>query len=277
MRRFEGQVALVTGSSRGYGRAISQALAAEGAKVVLNSHQSLTDGRELARQITAVGGTAIYVAADMGDESNIAELARIVGQVYGRIDIIVHNAARGYERPVDETSLSEFDETMRVNTFALIALARHFRPIFRDGGKFLYVSSLGAEFGLAGYGAIGAAKAASEAVIRSLALEWAPRFQANTIRPNIIASVSLRSFSWSDELWRVVENEAPLGAPTTAQLVDVALWLCSAESSYVTGQVISVDGGLTATIQRPGLVLRDRAANGELLVPAGLNASSVEV
>lgn len=155
MRRFEGQVALVTGSSRGYGRAISQALAAEGAKVVLNSHQSLTDGRELARQITAVGGTAIYVAADMGDESNIAELARIVGQVYGRIDIIVHNAARGYERPVDETSLSEFDETMRVNTFALIALARHFRPIFRDGGKFLYVSSLGAEFGLAGDGAIG--------------------------------------------------------------------------------------------------------------------------
>ena len=212
----------------------------------------------------------------MGDESNIAELARIVEQAYGRIDIIVHNAARGYERAVDETSLTEFDETMRVNTFALIALARHFRPLFRDGGKFLYVSSLGAELGLAGYGAIGAAKAASEAVIRSLALEWAPRFQANAIRPNIIASVSLRSFSWSDELWRVVENESPLGAPTTAQLVDVALWLCSAESSYVTGQVISVDGGFTATMRRPGLVLRDRTANGQRMVPAALNAGPVK-
>jgi NAD(P)-dependent dehydrogenase (short-subunit alcohol dehydrogenase family) len=255
--RFGGRVALVTGSSRGYGRAIGRALAAGGATVILNSRSSSADGRALAREITDAGGEAIYVAADIGQESAIAALAEIVRREFGRIDVIVHNAAWGYERPVDATTLAEFQDTMQVNTYALIAMARHFRPLFSEGGKFLYVSSIGAELAMAGYGTIGAAKAASEAVIRSLALEWAPRVQANVIRPIFISSVSLRSFSWAEALRTLVETESPLGIPDIAQLVDVALWLCGPDSSYVTGQVISVDGGFSAVVRRPGLTLRD--------------------
>ncbi|MEU6394522.1 SDR family oxidoreductase [Streptomyces sp. NPDC046939] len=255
MSRFTGKVALVTGSSRGYGRAIGRALAAEGAVVVLNSCRSAVDGRAAAREITAAGGTAIHVTADVGDEGGVAALAAVVERSYGRLDILVHNAARGYERPVDATTWPEFEEAMRVNTYALIALARHLRPLMAEGGRILYVSSLGADLALAGYGAIGAAKAASEAVVRSLALEWAPRIQANVIRPNIISTVSLRSFSWSDALWAVFDEESPLGVPDMDQLVDAALWLCGPESRYVTGQVVSVDGGFSASLHRKGLTL----------------------
>jgi NAD(P)-dependent dehydrogenase (short-subunit alcohol dehydrogenase family) len=260
--RFEGQVALVTGSSRGYGRALARALAAEGAKVVLNSHRSAVDGRLLAAEINGAGGEAIYVATDIGEEKNIEALAGVVERQFGRIDVIVHNAPSGFERPIDATTLEEFERAMRVNTYALIAMARHFRPLFRERGKFLYVSSIGADLGLAGYGSIGAAKAASEAVIRSLALEWAPRIQANSIRPNIIPSVSLRSFTWADLLWKIIDEESPLGIQDMDRLVDVALWMCSADSDYVTGQVISADGGFSTTMCRDGLTTPPRPPVG---------------
>lgn len=248
--RFQGKVALVTGSSRGYGRAIAQALAAEGAKVIVNSHRSTADGRLVASRIRAAGGEAVYAAADIGDEDAIRDLAAAVRQQFGGIDIVVHNAARGYERAIDATTLAEFQEALLVNTYALIALARHFRDLFRDRGKLLYVSSSGAELALAGYGSIGAAKAASEAVIRSLALEWAPLVHANAIRPNVIDSVSLRSFSWAEQFQRLTDEEAPLGLPDLSQLVNVALWLCGPDSDYVNGQVITVDGGQSTTVCR---------------------------
>ncbi|MEU1626523.1 SDR family oxidoreductase [Streptomyces sp. NPDC020096] len=260
--RFRGKVALVTGSSRGYGRAISRSLAAEGARVVLNSRRTPVDGRLAASEIQRAGGEAVYVSADIGDEASVGELAGVVERRFGGIDIIVHNAASGFERPIDATTWPEFEQAMRVNTYALIALARHFRPMFRDGGKFVYVSSIGAQLGLSGYGSIGAAKAASEAVIRSLALEWAPRVQANTVRPNIIPSVSLRSFTWADTLWKLFDEESPLGIQDIRQLVDVALWLCSSDSDYVTGQVISADGGMSTTMCRDGLTTPQRPPVG---------------
>ena len=268
--RFEGKVALVTGSSRGYGRALSRTLAAGGASLVLNSRLSAVDGRNLATEINRAGGTAIYVSADIGQEDDIRGLAAVVEQQFGRIDIIVHNAAGGFERPIDDTSWSEFEQAMRVNTYALIALARHFRPLFGENGKFLYVSSIGAELGLGGYGAIGATKAASEAVIRSLALEWAPRVQANSIRPNIISTVSLRSFSWSDTLLKIIDQESPLGVQDIQQLVNVAAWLCGPESDYVTGQVIAADGGFSTTMCRDGLTAQPRPPVG---ARAGVEAS----
>lgn len=258
MSRFAGKVALVTGSSRGYGRQIAMGLASGGAKVVLNSRGSAADGRILARDIVAGGGEAIYVEADIGDENKVRDLAAVVARKYNAIDIIVHNAARGYERSVDETTWPQFEEALRVNTYAIVALARHFRPLFRPGGKFLYVSSIGAERGMPGYSAIGASKAAGEALIRSLALEWAPDVQANTVRPNVIPTFSLRSFTWADDLWKVFEDEAPLGVTSVEELARTALWLCSNESDYVNGQVISVDGGFTTSMRRPGLAVQRR-------------------
>jgi NAD(P)-dependent dehydrogenase (short-subunit alcohol dehydrogenase family) len=262
MSRFDGEIVLVTGSSRGYGRAMGRAMAAEGATVILNSHQNSADGRAAAREICAAGGAAVYVPADIGKEEDVRRLADVVTQRFGRIDVLVHNAARGFERPVEMTTWSEFEEAMRVNTYGLIALARHFRPIFQPGGRFVYVSSLGAELALTGYGAIGATKAASEAVIRSLALEWAPQIRANAVRPNIIPTVSLRSFTWSDALWEVFSQESPLGVRDLKELISAALWLCSRDSEYVTGQVIAVDGGFSATMCRPALLPRGTGASG---------------
>ncbi len=266
-RRFQDKVALVTGSSRGLGRAIVQALSAEGAKVIVNSHRSAPDGRAVATGIQQAGGEAIYVSADVGSEADVRALAGVVERQYGGIDIIVHNAASGYERPICATTWPEFRTAVLVNTYALVLLARHLGPLRRDRSKVLYVSSMGAERALDGYGSVGAAKAASEAVIRSLALEWAPRTQANVIRPNIIPSVSLRSFSWADRLWQILEEETPLGIQDVGQLVAVALWLCSSDADYLTGQVITADGGLSATVYRPGLRSAARAPAGATVLP----------
>jgi enoyl-[acyl-carrier protein] reductase III len=245
-------------------------MAAEGATAVVNSHRSTADGRSVAREIQRSGGQALYVSADMGVEEEVRALADVIIQKYGAIDIIVHNAVSGCERPMDRVTWSEFELAMRVNTFGLISLANCFRNHRREGSKLLYVSSVGAGRALQGYGPVGASKAASESVIRSLALEWAPTTQANVVRPNMIPTVSLNAFSWAEGLNKIVDAETPLGVGSIDQLASVALWLCSSEADYVTGQTITVDGGWGATLYRRALDIVPAREN----VSAGIGGAS---
>lgn len=247
--RFSGKVALVTGSSRGLGQALGKALAREGASVVFNSSRTPFDGALVASAANQEAGQAIYVKADVASESDIAQIAELIEERFGRIDVIIHNAADGLECCASEVSWDDFERTFRTNTFALIALARSMAPLMNEG-KLLYVSSFGADRAVPGYGVVGASKAASEALVRSLAMELAPRIQVNTLRPAIIPTLSLRAFSLADEFLEMASHESPMGLGTIDDIVESALFLCSPEAGFITGQVLTVDGGMGTSVFR---------------------------
>jgi NAD(P)-dependent dehydrogenase (short-subunit alcohol dehydrogenase family) len=262
-RRFDDQVALVTGSSRGLGRALALRLAAEGASVIVNSALTPVDGAGVAAEIKRTGGRAIYVRANMASEVELEALAELVRSRFGRIEIVIHNAAGGCECRADEIAWPDFERTFRTNTYALVVLARTLAPLMRDRGKMLYVSSFGALRAVPGYALVGASKAASEAIVRSLALELAPRIQVNTLRPSIMSTVSLRAFSLGEKFLELAATESPLGPARLEDLVNAALFLCSSDADYITGQTLDVDGGMSSSIFRSEWVGNGATAHEE--------------
>ena len=248
--RFEGKVALVTGSSRGVGKAIGLALASEGATIVLNSSRTPFDGANVASEINRIGGRAIYVKADVSSEKDVEQMAQLIEERFGHLDVVVHNAADGVEAQTADVSWEDFERTFRTNSYALVSLARFMAPLAVNGGKILYISSFGADRGVPGYGVVGASKAASEALVRSLSMELAPTIQVNALRPAVVPTVSLQAFSFADKFLGMMRDESPLGLGDIGNIVDSALFLCSSQADFVTGQVLVVDGGMAAAIFR---------------------------
>jgi NAD(P)-dependent dehydrogenase (short-subunit alcohol dehydrogenase family) len=246
-RRFEGRIAVVTGSSRGLGRALALRLADEGATVIVNSSVTAVDGAHVAAEINQAGGRALYVRADMACEADIEALAQLIETRFGRVEIVIHNAAGGRSSAVTQTTWEDFERALRTNTYALIALARSLAHLMGEAGKLLYISSFGAIRAVPGYGAVGASKAASEAIVRSLAMELAPRIQANILRPFVFPTVSLRAFSVAEGLLEMAASQSPLGLPRIEDIVGAALFLCSRDADYITGQTLDVDGGMSTS------------------------------
>jgi enoyl-[acyl-carrier protein] reductase III len=228
-------------------------LAKEGATVVLNSSRTPFDGAVVASEANDAGGEAIYVQADVSQEGDVEQIAQLIEDRFGRIDIVVHSAADGLESRTQEVDWSDFERTFRTNSYALVSLARSLGPLMGKG-KMLYISSFGAERAVPGYGVVGASKAAGEALVRSLAMELAPAVQVNGVRPAILPTVSLRAFSLADEFLEMAEREAPMGRGSIENVVDCALFLCSSEADFITGQVVPVDGGMGTTVFRKSWV-----------------------
>nr|BBG91916.1 type I PKS [Streptomyces sp.] len=249
---FTGKVALVVGSSRGLGRAVAELMARQGAHVIVNSATTTVDGRLVAKAIKADGGRATYVRADVADEEQVAELAALVKERFGRLDVLVHCAAGGSEARVIDADREMFQRAFSVNSYSLITLVRHLAPLMPRGGKALYMTSVGAVRASMGYGVVGAAKAASESLVRALALELAPEgISVNALRATVFPTLSLHYFSKGDAWLDVCENESPMGAPPMEKVAETALLLCTGAADYVTGQVVNVDGGWLTTVHRP--------------------------
>ncbi|MET8679492.1 SDR family oxidoreductase [Streptomyces sp. NPDC004647] len=249
---FSGKVALLIGSSRGLGRSVAELLARQGAHVIINSANTAVDGRLVAKAITADGGRATYVRADVAAEEQVAELAGLVKDRFGRLDILVHCAAGGTEARVIDADYEMFQRALSVNSYSLITLARHMSPLMPPGGKVLYMTSVGAVRASDGYGVVGAAKATSESLVRSLALELAPQeISVNALRATVFPTMSLNYFSKGDAWLAICESESPMGAPPLEKVAETVLLLCAGAADYVTGQVVNVDGGWLTTVHRP--------------------------
>ncbi|MGW8375614.1 SDR family oxidoreductase [Streptomyces sp. ODS28] len=260
---FAGKVALLIGSSRGLGRAVAGLLAEQGAHVVLNSANTAVDGRLVAKRIKAEGGRATYVRADVADEAQVAELAALVRERFGRLDILVHCAAGGTEARVIDADAEMFQRSLAVNSYSLVSLVRHLSPLMPRGGKVLYMTSVGAVRSSEGYGVVGAAKAASESLVRSLALELAPRgVSVNAVRATVFPTLSLSYFSQAEAWLAMCESETPMGPPPVEKIAETVLLLCAAGADYVTGQVVNVDGGWFSTVHRPAFSAREPDGEG---------------
>jgi NAD(P)-dependent dehydrogenase (short-subunit alcohol dehydrogenase family) len=246
---LKGRVAVVTGSSRGIGRAIAEALAAAGASVVVSSRK-VEACRSVVASIEQRGGSALAVPCNVSDREQLHNLVDETTSAFGRLDILVCNAAvNPYFGPMAKMPDEAYDKIMnsnvRSNFWLCNQAAVHMAAV--GGGSIMLVSSIGGQHGSPSIAVYDMSKAADASLARSLAVEWGSRgIRANCIAPGLIKTDFSRAF-WQDEaLLRSVEQRIPVPRIGTPQdLGGLAVFLASEESSYLTGQTITVDGGLS--------------------------------
>ncbi|HTD35106.1 MAG TPA: SDR family oxidoreductase [Candidatus Elarobacter sp.] len=244
-----GRVALITGSSRGIGRAIAERMAEAGAKVVISSRKAEAC-EEVAAGIRARGGSAIAHAASISDKAALRGLVDRTLAEWGRIDVLVCNAAvNPYFGPLLSITDEAFDKIMASNVRSNVWLCSMVIPQMaeRGDGSVIVVSSIAGVKGNTHLGAYGISKAADLQLVRNLAVEWGPKnVRVNAIAPAIIRTEFARKL-WEDpEIYAAAVRGYPLrriGEPD--EVAGPAIFLASKAGSFITGAVLMVDGGMT--------------------------------
>jgi NAD(P)-dependent dehydrogenase (short-subunit alcohol dehydrogenase family) len=248
---LKGSVALVTGASRGLGRALALALAEAGADVVLTARR-VADLRRTAEEAAAHGARTEVVPADLGRDGDIEALVGTAVRRFGRLDVLVNNAGiSGPTTPFLELATADWDAVLGVNLRApaLLARAAARQMVAQGGGRIVNVASIGATVPIAGLAAYCVSKAGLVQLTRVMALELARHgVRVNAVCPGYFATPMNEEFFASEPGQRVVRARIPLrrlGDP--AELVPAVLLLASPASSFMTGSVVVVDGGHTLT------------------------------
>jgi len=248
------KVALVTGSSRGIGKAIALYLASKGADLVINFVHNQTLAEETVNQIKLMGRKAFCVRANIGKIDHIQKLFQRIETEYGRLDIFVHNAASGFNRPGLQQRPEGWDHTVNVNTRSFLFATQQATPLMvkNKGGVILAISSPGSLRVMPDYIAVGASKAALESLVRYLSVELATyNISVNAISPGIVETDALKHFQVLTDK-HVIErarSATPAGRLVTPQdIAGLAFFLCTQEATMIRGQVIVMDGGLTLPI-----------------------------
>ncbi len=248
------QIALVTGSGRGIGRAIALRLAQAGADVVINYMRNQAPAEEAAAQVQALGRQALVVRANVGKIEDIERLFAEIEGRFGALDLFISNAASGFNRPALAQKVNGWDWTMDVNARALLFAAQRAVPLMapRGGGKIVSISSPGSTRVMPDYVAVGASKAALEALTRYLAIELAPHnIVVNAVSPGLVETDALRHFSALNDpeaISRAIAKTPAGRLVTPADVAEVVLFLCSPAAHMIRGQVIVVDGGYTLPV-----------------------------
>ena len=246
MFRLDGRVALVTGGSRGIGRACAEALAEQGATVLVHYGRGEAEAREVAAGIVARGGKADVVGFDVGDaaaaEARIGEVAK----AHGRLDVLVANAGVALDALLLRQKPEELATTFSVNVFGAMACARAATRVMMKArwGRVIFVSSIVGESGGAGQTAYAASKAALIGVTKSLAREYAARqITVNAVAPGLIETDMTARIQGAAR--EAMLAQIPLGrAGTPRDVAASVVWLASEEAGWVTGEVVRVNGGM---------------------------------
>ncbi len=247
---FKDKIVLVTGSGRGIGRAIALHFAQQGADVIVNYFRNRAPAEETVRDIEKLGRRVLLVKADVGDINDINRMFDEVEREFGGLDIFIHNAASGYNRPAMEQKPKGWDWTMNINARALLFAAQRAVPLMgkHGGGKIVSISSQGSTRVMQDYVVVGASKAALEALTRYLGVELiSKRINVNAVSPGVVETDALKHFSVMENregLLQQIAADIPAGRLIDPQdVANVVAFLCSSESSMIVGQTIVVDGG----------------------------------
>ena len=242
--RFDGKVALVTGASRGIGRAIAQALAGQGATVVAVARG--TNAQAVVEEIAAAGGRAEVATADMTDAASLDAVVKGALERHGRIDVLVCNAGITRDQLLLRMKRADWDEVLATNlTAAFVLCQAALKPMIKQrSGRIVAISSVVGQVGNAGQANYAASKAGLIGFCKSLAREVASRqVTVNVVAPGLIETDMTRALTESTQQdWTA---QIPLGRPgRPADVASAVCFLASDEASYITGQVLHVNGGM---------------------------------
>ena len=244
MPDLRGKAAIVTGASRGIGRAISLRLAAAGARVVAGARADHAES--VAREIETAGGTAIAVSLDVTQTASITAMAQAALERFGRIDVLVNNAGIVRDQLLLRMKPEEWDAVISTNLTAAFACCRTvLRPMVKQrSGRIVNIGSVVGRTGNPGQANYAASKAGLEGFTRSLALEVASRgITANVVAPGMIETDMTAALD--ERAQEALGGRIPMGRLGTADDVAAAVcFLASDEASYITGQVVGVNGGM---------------------------------
>lgn len=246
MTDLGGRVCLVTGASRGIGRACALRLARAGADVAVNYLTSQAAAREVAEEIRQLGGQAAAVKADVSEPDDVQAMIEFLGERFGRLDVLVSNVATGGFRSLADTMPQHVQAAMATNVVPLLTLTQAALPLFEmaEGrAKVVAMSSHGSHRALYAYGTIGTSKAALESLVRHMALEFGDRINFNVVLAGLVATDSTRSVP--EEAFDMARAAMMTGGRdlTAEDVAETVLFLSSAASDLIQGQTIVVDGG----------------------------------
>ena len=243
--QLDGKTALITGASRGIGKAIAETFAAEGATVVLNYRSGVNEAAAVVSGITAQGGKAVAISADVADEQQILALFEAVDDI-GPLDILVNNAGVILEKPLLETTADDFDWLMNINVRGQFLVGREAlrRMIGRDGSRVINISSDLSFGGREDFSVYCASKGAINTLTKSWAREFAPHVLVNAIAPGPVDTDMLDLENMSAE-WAEKEKQLTVlrRIGTVDEISAVALFLAGPGSTYLSGQIIGPNGG----------------------------------
>jgi enoyl-[acyl-carrier protein] reductase III len=232
---------LVTGGTRGIGKAIALRLASEGvSRIALGYLRNDKAAEAAAEEIRATGVEPILVRGNVASEKVVAEFAS-----HGPYAVVVHNAATGVIEPALEAEDKHWDWTMNANARALLSLARACAPDMESGSSIVAVSSLGSQRVLENYILVGTSKAALESVVRYLAVELSPRgIRVNAVSAGVVETEALDHFPNRDQMLRAGKTRTPAGRLVEPNDVASAVaFLCSSDADMVRGHTLIIDGG----------------------------------
>jgi enoyl-[acyl-carrier protein] reductase III len=244
---LRGKVALVTGGSRGIGRAISLRLATDGADLIINYLRKRDSAERTYREVTDRGVGCHLIRANLAEPEKIDKMFGEIEEKFGRLDILVNNAASGAARRAMELEADEWDWTMNINARAALLCSQRAAKLMKNGGSIVNISSLGSRLVMPIYTAVGVSKAALEALTRYMAIEFASNgIRVNAVSAGAVETEALKIYAGDPNIPKSMVNSTPAGRMVQPEdIANLVVFLCGEEASMIRGQTIIIDGGLS--------------------------------